>query len=120
MSHDLLLPCITSSQEDGTVLLSQVLYLSLAYFKKVPKIVLHTKDDEFISKITGSLESLEIMLGQFGFIRVDSGALASIHHFDRFEKDGYSQYYCFRQSDKRLICSRAGYAKAKAAIDQTL
>ncbi|MDF2935083.1 MAG: hypothetical protein K0Q90_456 [Paenibacillaceae bacterium] len=116
---DLHIPCTTLTHMDTVISLNQVLYISLAYQKKVPKIIMQTALDEYVSKITGSLESLEILFGQFGFIRVDSGVMVNIHHFSHFEKDGYSQLFCFAGTTKKVVCSRAGYAKVKHAIENT-
>lgn len=116
---DLKIPCTTLTHMDTVISLNEVLYISLAYQKKVPKIVMQTAGNEFISRITGSLESLEILFSQFGFIRVDSGVMVNINHFSHFEKDGYSQLFCFAGSTKKVVCSRAGYAKVKHAIENT-
>ena len=116
---DLKIPCTTLTHLDAVISLNKVLYISLAYQKKVPKIIMQTAEDEYISKITGSLESLEILFAPFGFIRVDSGVMVNINHFSHFEKDGYSQLFCFAGSTKKVVCSRAGYAKVKQAIENT-
>lgn len=116
---DLNIPCTTLTHLDTVISLNQVLYISLAYQKKVPKIIIQTAESEFISKITGSLESLEILFAPFGFIRVDSGVMVNIRHFSHFEKDGYSQLFCFAGSSKKIVCSRAGYSKVKHVIENT-
>lgn len=116
---DLTIPCTSAAHMDVVIPLKDVLYISLAYQKKVPRIILHTAEHEFFSKISGSLESLEIMFAQFGFIRVDSGVMVNIHHFSHFEKDGYSQLFCFAGSGKKVVCSRSGYTKVKNAIENT-
>lgn len=116
---DLNIPCTTLTHMDTVISLNNVLYISLAYQKKVPKIILQTAQDEYVSKITGSLESLEILFAQFGFIRVDSGVMVNVHHFSHFEKDGYSPLFCFANSDKKVVCSRSGYVKVKNVIENT-
>lgn len=111
------IPCLSADNEDTAVPLSQILYITIIYPTKTPKIALHTSRSEYISKISGSLDSFETMFGPFGFIRVDSGTLVNIRHFSRFEKDGWSTFFCFRDSDKKVLCSRSGYTKAKNAIE---
>lgn len=117
---DLLIPCATAKNKDVVVRSSEILYVALVYPNKTPKIAIHTSDHEYISKISGSLDSLEILLGQFGFVRVDSGCLVNVHHFDRFEKEGIdSHFFCFKNSEKKILCSRNGYTRAKKAIANT-
>lgn len=112
------LPCSHAMKEDRILLSSEILFIELVYQKRTPRIVVHTSDDEYYSKIMGSMDSLEILLARFGFMRADSGILVNLNHFDHFEKDGFSQKICFVHSEKKVVCSRAGYSKVKNTLEK--
>ncbi|TBL78587.1 LytTR family DNA-binding domain-containing protein [Paenibacillus thalictri] len=103
---------------DETVSTNEILFIELAYKNKVPKILVHTKENEFVSKISGSMEAMEILLAKFGFVRVDSGVLVNLNYFGSFEKNFYGGInLCFIDSAKKVSCSRSGYSRAKQILE---
>jgi DNA-binding LytR/AlgR family response regulator len=112
------LPCIGANDDNVVVFVDKVLYIELVYVKRTPKIMVHTASDEYYSKITGSIESMETLLSPFGFVRVDSGTLVNVNHFSHFEKKFYDVHFCFQNSDKKVICSRSGYSKVKKYLNK--
>lgn len=108
------IPCL----DDEIIRSNDILYIILIYINKAPKIEIHTKDQIQYSKIFGPIEALEILFSQFGFVRVDSGTLANLNHFSRFEKNLFGDVYLhFINSEKKAYCSRPGHRRTKKILD---
>ncbi|MEK8128626.1 LytTR family transcriptional regulator DNA-binding domain-containing protein [Paenibacillus filicis] len=116
-NFDLPIPCWDVDENTQTIMVTSVIYLEVTRIKSTAKIKMYTANQEYISKIQGSLESLEIMLEQFGFVRADTGILVNINHFSHFENDGYQRKkFCFNNSDKFVFCSRPSYSRLRLLL----